>query len=122
MSKKISIVATLLFLALIAASLASCSSQQRVVTKLQEVHFRDTLCVYEKDSIIIDRTPDTITIDRWHTRYRDREIIKEVPVEVEVQLPPERYIPQFYKSCTIGFFVLLVLIVLCIALAIVTRR
>lgn len=49
--------------------------------------------------------------DRWRTRV-ERDTIIDVRVEKElVQLPPERYIPKFYKWCTgllfaIGFLLI----------------
>lgn len=40
--------------------------------------------------------------------YRDTTITKEIPVPVEV---PQKYVPKFYKDCTWGFFILLVLVI-----------
>lgn len=40
--------------------------------------------------------------------YRDTTITKEIPVPVEI---PKKYVPKFYKSCTWGFFVLLVFLI-----------
>ena len=42
--------------------------------------------------------------DRWRTRV-ERDTVMDVRVEKEVvQLPPERYVPPFYKRCTIAFW------------------
>ena len=42
--------------------------------------------------------------DRWRTRV-ERDTVMDVQVEKEVvQLPPERYVPPFYKRCTIAFW------------------
>ena len=38
--------------------------------------------------------------DRWRTRI-ERDTVVDVRIEKEVvQLPPERYVPKFYKWCT----------------------
>ena len=49
------------------------------------------------DTVYLTRTEYR---DRWRTRV-ERDTIIDVRVEKElVQLPPERYIPNFYKWCT----------------------
>lgn len=57
-----------------------------------------------RDSIFIHQKGDTVWCNRWHehtaykylnrtdTLYRDRE--------KTITLPPERYIPPFYRWCT----------------------
>ena len=47
--------------------------------------------------------------DRWRTRV-ERDTVVDVRVEKEVvQLPPERYVPKFYKWCTGLLLTILVL-------------
>ena len=42
--------------------------------------------------------------DRWRTRV-ERDTVVDVRVEKEVvQLPPERYVPKFYRWCTIALW------------------
>ena len=49
--------------------------------------------------------------DRWRTRI-ERDTVVDVRVEKEVvQLPPQRYVPKFYKWCTIFWFASLTLMV-----------
>ena len=64
--------------------------------------------VYLKDSVFVSEKQqgDTIYLtrvewrDRWRTRV-ERDTVMDVRVEKEVvQLPPERYVPKFYKWCT----------------------
>ena len=64
--------------------------------------------VYLKDSVFVSEKQrgDTVFLtrvewrDRWRTRV-ERDTVVDVRVEKEVvQLPPERYVPKFYKWCT----------------------
>ena len=64
--------------------------------------------VYLKDSVFVSEKQqgDTIYLtrvewrDRWRTRV-ERDTVMDVRVEKEVvQLPPERYVPKFYRWCT----------------------
>ena len=78
--------------------------------------------------------PDTVYIDRWHTAYRDRwhtlnhtDTIRitrhdsiPYPVEVPVEVPAP--IPRLYRSCTVGFFLILIAISAFIALRLYLRR
>ena len=49
--------------------------------------------------------------DRWRTRI-ERDTVVDVRIEKEVvQLPPERYVPPFYKRCTIALWVIIALII-----------
>ena len=75
--------------------------------------------VYLKDSVFVSEKQrgDTVYLtrvewrDRWRTRV-ERDTVMDVRVEKEVvQLPPERYVPKFYKWCTGLLFALLTLMV-----------
>ena len=68
--------------------------------------------VYLKDSVFVSEKQqgDTIYLtrvewrDRWRTRV-ERDTVVDVRVQKEVvQLPPERYVPAFYKRCTIALW------------------
>ena len=53
--------------------------------------------VQRGDTVYLTRTEWR---DRWRTRV-ERDTVVDVRVEKEVvQLPPERYVPKFYKWCT----------------------
>ena len=60
----------------------------------------DSIYVHEMmrgDTVYLTRTEWR---DRWRVRI-ERDTIVDVRVEKEVvQLPPERYVPKFYKWCT----------------------
>lgn len=73
---------------------------------------------YHRDSIYIREYTrgDTVYLDRWHDRWRDRTITRTDTVyqnrEVQIQLPPERYVPRFYKYGTmVGVLAVIWLIV-----------
>ena len=77
----------------------------------------DTVIV--RDSIFIREIQkgDTVYLtrvewrDRWRTRI-ERDTVVDVRIEKEVvQLPPERYVPPFYKRCTIALWVIIALII-----------
>ena len=68
------------------------------------VYLRDSVFVSERmrgDTVYLTRVEWR---DRWRTRV-ERDTVVDVRVEKEVvQLPPERYVPPFYKRCTIAFW------------------
>ena len=76
------------------------------VTFVHEKASIDT--IYLRDSVFISERQrgDTVYLTRteWRDRWRTRiecDTVVDVRVEKEVvQLPPERYIPKFYKWCT----------------------
>ena len=70
----------------------------------------DTVCL--RDSVFVSEKMrgDTVYLtrvewrDRWRTRV-ERDTVMDVRVEKEVvQLPPERYVPPFYKRCTVALW------------------
>ena len=64
--------------------------------------------IYQHDSVFVSERQrgDTVYLTRveWRERWRtrvERDTVVDVRVEKEVvQLPPERYVPKFYKWCT----------------------
>ena len=93
---------------------ASCSSTKSMpvvqsndtTSFIQRSASSDT--VYLRDSVFVSERMrgDTVYLtrvewrDRWRTRV-ERDTVMDVRVEKEVvQLPPERYVPKFYKWCT----------------------
>lgn len=68
---------------------------------------------------------DTLIIEKWRVRYRDRTVQHTdtvfVDVEKHIEKPPERYIPGFYKWCTWSFVAVLVLLILYIVLRVVIK-
>ena len=72
--------------------------------RVDTVYLRDSVFVSEKmrgDTVYLTRVEWR---DRWRTRV-ERDTVMDVRVEKEVvQLPPERYVPKFYKWCTIALW------------------
>ena len=120
------------------------SSHTRDSTHLSVYTRADSIREYVSDSMSIrfgkvssaggNGIPDTVYIDRWHTAYRDRwhtqnhtDTIRitrhdsiPYPVEVPVEVPAP--IPRLYRSCTVGFFLILIAIIAFIALRLYLRR
>ena len=99
-------------------SCRSVSSVQEVrSSEVQKFRSMDTIVI--RDSVFISERQrgDTIYLtrtewrDRWRTRI-ERDTVVDVRVEKEVvQLPPERYVPKFYKRCTTAFWIILLLVI-----------
>ena len=103
-----------LILCMMCFVLPSCNSMRSMpvtnsndsVTFVHEKASIDT--IYLRDSVFISERQrgDTVYLTRteWRDRWRTRiecDTVVDVRVEKEVvQLPPERYIPKFYKWCT----------------------
>ena len=104
------------------SALPSCRSVKHCSTVVQNgselfsiVRSVDTVVVH--DSVFVREMikGDTFYItrvewrDRWHTRV-ERDTVVDVRVEKEVvQLPPERYVPKFYRWCTIALWAIIAL-------------
>ena len=94
--------------------LPSCKSHEVVSSSevLDVQKFRSVDTVVMRDSVFVSEVMkgDTVYLtrvewrDRWRTRV-ERDTVVDVRVEKEVvQLPPERYVPQFYRWCTIALW------------------
>jgi len=74
----------MLFLGLaICALLSSCTTTEYVVVERHSTdtlyvtkHQRDSIYIEQHDSIVLHEKGDTVTIDRWHWRYRWRDRVK----------------------------------------------
>ena len=82
--------------------------------------FRSVDTVVVRDSVFVSEKQrnDTVYLtrvewrDRWRTRV-ERDTVVDVRVEKEVVArPPERYVPKFYRWCTVLLFAMLALLVL----------
>ena len=75
--------------------------------RVDTVYLRDSVFVSEKmrgDTVYLTRVEWR---DRWRTRV-ERDTVVDVRVEKEVvQLPPDRYVPAFYKRCTIDLWAII---------------
>ena len=102
----------------------SCSSTRSmpVAQSNDTLHFTQKSArvdtIYLHDSVFVSERmrDDTVYLtrvewrDRWRTRV-ERDTVVDVQVEKEVvQLPPERYVPKFYRWCTGLLFALLTIV------------
>ena len=75
--------------------------------RVDTIYLHDSVFVSEKqrgDTVYLTRVEWR---DRWRTRV-ERDTVMDVRVEKEVvQLPPERYVPPFYKRCTIALWAII---------------
>ncbi len=58
--------------------------------------------IYLHDSIFVRIRADTVYLEKWHTRWREKEITRTDTVQIEnikVETKEVRYIPRFYKYC-----------------------
>ena len=96
-----------------------CSDAQRAVQDSSALFSvaRSVDTIYRHDSVFVREVMrgDTVYLtrvewrDRWRTRV-ERDTVVDVRLEKEVvQLPPERYVPKFYKWCTGLLMAILVL-------------
>lgn len=77
----------------------------------------DTVVVHDSVFVSERQRGDTVYLtrvewrDRWRTRI-ERDTVVDVRIEKEVvELPPERYVPPFYKRCTIALWVIIALVI-----------
>lgn len=101
--------------------LSGCRSQQvmststanHTATQVQ----RDSIYLY--DSIFVRIRADTVYLEKWHTRWRDRETVRSDTVQVETtktETVQVRYVPKFYKYCAALTALLLIFILLRVTL------
>ena len=97
---------------LMSVSCKTIDSSQLTVDSFEVQKFRSVDTVVVRDSMFVSEVMkgDTVYLtrvewrDRWRTRV-ERDTVVDVRVEKEVvQLPPERYVPKFYRWCTIALW------------------
>ena len=97
---------------LMSPSCKTIDSSQLTVDSFEVQKFRSVDTVVVRDSVFVSEVMkgDTVYLtrvewrDRWRTRVA-RDTVVDVRVEKEVvQLPPERYVPKFYRWCTVALW------------------
>ena len=110
---KSSTIALALSMATILLALPSCKSVDPGLSTIHRdsvaytIHQTiDTIVMHDSVYVSERQRGDTVYLtrvewrDRWRTRV-ERDTVVDVRVEKEVvQLPPERYVPKFYRWCT----------------------
>lgn len=80
--------------------------------------------VFVHDSIFVRIRADTVYLEKWHTRWREREITRTDTVQVETtrtETVQVRYVPRFYKYCAALTALLLILLLLRVTLYLYRR-
>ena len=106
--------------------LTACQSMQ-TVTKTNAAHVTASLrrdSIYLHDSVFVRIRADTVYLERWHTRWRERETVRTDTVTNEIirtDTVQVRYVPAFYKYCA-AFAILFVLYILLKLVLYLTKR
>lgn len=83
-----------------------------IVRSVDTVVVRDSVFVSERqrgDTVYLTRVEWR---DRWRTRVVHDTVVKTDSITQVIEHPPERYVPPFYKRCTIALWVAVILIIL----------
>ena len=78
-----------------------------VVRSVDTVVVRDSVFVSEVmkgDTVYLTRVEWR---DRWRTRVVHDTIVRTDSIVQVIEHPPERYVPPFYKRCTIAFWAII---------------
>lgn len=114
-----------------AVLMASCKTSAPIVSVprndsvvVRNVFVHDS--VYRHDSMAVAVFRDTVFVERWHrdVRYKIQAQTDTIwqDKEVVVTLPPERYVPQFYKWCAWIVLAMVVYIIVRVAVRVYLRR
>jgi hypothetical protein len=79
--------------------------------------------IYLHDSIFVHIRADTVYLEKWHTRWRDRETVKTDTItltETKTETVEKPYVPSFYKYC--AAFAILFLLFLLVRLVLYIKR
>lgn len=116
-----------IIIALVALCVVSCTTTRIVPVEVETVKERvhtqfQTDTIHTTDSVIIDRSPDTLRIERWRTIYksitlRDTVIVNDTirepyPVEVEAKLTAWQQAKVHYGGWAMALLALLAIIFL----------
>ena len=72
--------------------------------RVDTFYLRDSVFVSEKqrgDTVYLTRVEWR---DRWRTRMVHDTIVRTDSIVQVIELPPERYVPKFYRWCTIALW------------------
>ena len=93
-------------------------TQSRDSVRVEVRH--DSVYVFRHDSIYRDRwrTGDTVfvTVEKYKTLYRDKLIeVHDTITNTQTEQVSVRYVPDYYKRVSAGFWILLVILIAIIA-------
>ena len=81
-------------------------------------HSHDTVVVWDSVFVSERQRGDTVYLtrvewrDRWRTQLVHDTIVRTDSIVQVIEHPPERYVPPFYKRCTIALWVAVILIIM----------
>lgn len=113
MKNCISMLPLLTAILLSAMLLTACRTTQ-TMTDTNANHVTNNIqrdSIYLHDSIFVHIRADTVYLEKWHTRWRDRETVKTDTItltETKTEMVEKPYVPSFYKYCA-AFAILFVL-------------
>ena len=87
-----------------ARGLTTTDNRQQLTNHLQ----RDN--IYLHDSVFVRIRADTVWLEKWHTRWREKEILHTDTIQVEttrIETTQVRYVPSFYKWCVAILFAII---------------
>ena len=96
-----------------------CKSQTVIPQTKDSVRIEyrhDSIYFYQHDSIFRDRwrAGDTVyvTVEKWLTRWKDKTVeIHDTIRTQETQTIEVKYVPNYYKRVSTGFWILLVILI-----------
>ena len=110
----------------VSSSVKSLAQQNDLLVEKEKIH--DSIVYREKvvhDTVYVTkevyRDSRKWNVESLKSMKTDTVLVTEYRDRV-VELPPERYVPKFYKWCTIVFFVLLTLIIIYVVLRLNLNR
>ena len=116
MKNCISMLPPLTAILLSAMLLTACRTTQ-TMTDTNTNHVTNNIqrdSIYLHDSIFVRIRADTVYLEKWHTRWRDRETVKTDTItltETKTEMVEKPYVHSFYKYCA-AFAILFVLFLL----------
>ena len=112
--------ALLVLFCVTASSCASTKPLTNVRDSIRVEYKLDSVYVYAHDSVFRDRwrEGDTIyvQVEKWQTRYKDKIIVQHDTIATtDTQEIAVKYVPDYYKRTSAGFWVLLLLLLAILA-------
>ena len=116
-------VAMFALLVLFCLTASSCASTKPLTNTRDSVRVEyrlDSVYIYKHDSVFRDRwrAGDTtyIQVEKWRTLYKDKIVIQHDTIATtETKEIAVKYVPEYYKRTSAGFWVLLLLLLATLA-------
>ena len=111
-SRTLPLVLSMVMTILVSPSCKTIDSSQLTVDSFEVQKFRSVDTVVVRDSVFVREVMkgDTVYLtrvewrDRWRTRMVHDTIVRTDSIVQVIEHPPERYVPKFYRWCTIALW------------------